>query len=361
MQASEVLAADMRLELAAADRRGLSRRGAASRPQHRTRPPALLSVVFNGDASQLTNVRAVTAGLSAARQGAGGERALRQGHAGRAAFRRRGRSGRTRGCSPRSARAVGRTLLDRRRELSRRSRPDLAPDQGGTFAELAPGAAHERGGSARDAADPARQPRQLRRAVRRRRASASTAFKAVAADAQAAGRAPARHRGRQSADQERRRSRRPLPQPGEPGERAAVRDRGGDVGAPLRAAAPGYRRAAEDTGRDARIHALADVCCNCSRSRCWRQLSAPCSVTRAGMAGARAPRTADGSDAAAAEPDAAWASVSDGGRGAGGLCAAAAAAAVPRAGAARAASRCRPAAAARARWPSVPPSRSSCC
>jgi len=39
------------------------------------------------------------------------------------------------------------------------------PDQGGTFAELAPEPHHERGGPARHAPDPARQPRELRRAV----------------------------------------------------------------------------------------------------------------------------------------------------------------------------------------------------
>ena len=212
----------------------------------------LLSVVFNGDASQLTNIAAVTAGYPLRGRVLVADRALRQGHAGD----RRPAAGRSVAgleAARRRRRAVGSRLAIGAAEFRVGRVLISRPDQGGTFAELAPNLLM-------NAADlPATRLIQPGSRVSygglfAGERCAHRCLQALARCAQASRRAAAGHHRGESAGTQRRGARRTLPEPREPRERAAVRDRGRDVSATLRPSPPGHRRAAEDTRRNARLH-----------------------------------------------------------------------------------------------------------
>ena len=173
LQASEVLAADIRLgspqPLAADYFSEAQRRGLQQRAQHR---PAVGGVQRRGESADQR--RGGHGRLSAARPPAARRRALRQGARRRRASRRRGRSGRTRSCWRRSAPGWGRRLAIGAASFRVGRVLISRPDQGGTFAELAPVLIMNAADLPAHAADPAGQPRELRRPVRRRARPAST-------------------------------------------------------------------------------------------------------------------------------------------------------------------------------------------
>ena len=165
LQANEVLAADIRLGspqplsdqyFAEAARRGLR----AARSTH------LLSVVFNGDASQLTNVAAVTEGyplrgrvLVAAEPFAKGTPAR--------AFPAAGEVWPDSKLLAAVGGRVGSQLSIGAANFRVGARADLAARPGRHVRGACAESDHECGRSARHTPDPTRQPRELRRPVRR--------------------------------------------------------------------------------------------------------------------------------------------------------------------------------------------------
>ena len=147
LQASEVLAADIRLGSPAADRTEISRRS-ARRGLRTARSTELLSVVFNGEQSQLTNVRAVDAAIPCAARYASrtspSQRARRP--TGIPAPRRSLAGLET---ARRDRREAGLAALDRRSHVSRHARADLASRSGRNVRGSCAQPHHERGGSCR--------------------------------------------------------------------------------------------------------------------------------------------------------------------------------------------------------------------
>ena len=138
LQASEVLAADIRLGSPQPLSDAYLRRRQPRRGVRTARSTTLLSVVFNGDASQLTNVAAVTAGYPLRGRLLVADGALRARAPRPLAFRPPAKSGRTRGCSPPSARTWARSSPSAPARCASRRVLIARPDQGSTFAELAP-------------------------------------------------------------------------------------------------------------------------------------------------------------------------------------------------------------------------------
>ena len=306
LQASEVLAADVRLGspqpldqqyFTEATRRGL----------HSASSTALLSVVFNGDASQLTNVAAVSERVSAARAGAGGRCRLRHG---RACRRHPGaRGGLARFAPARRPRGHGwdRTCRSVPPPCGSAGCSSPSPIRAASFAELAPSALMNVARSAGDAAHPAGSRvsyaglfagerdriddfkvwlRAHKRAGERLR-DITDASPQLRNAIERSGRFLSSRQSRQ---------------------RAAVRDRRGDGGAPLRAPAPRHRGVAEDPGRDARLHAgalgVAAADAGSGRSTGGRGARLP----RPGVAAAHDPRAAHRDRAAAARASRPWGS-----------------------------------------------------
>ena len=137
-QAGEVLAADLRLESGAPDRRQGHRRSARRRGIRIARSTGMFSVVFNGDVSQLTAVRAVSREISAARQGHALERSPSASRRRRSAIPAAARSGRIRVWRRRSARASAPSFRSARSKFRVARIMISRPDQGATFVDLAP-------------------------------------------------------------------------------------------------------------------------------------------------------------------------------------------------------------------------------
>ena len=129
-------------------------------------PPA--DVVFNGDASQLTNMRRSRPATRCAARLLIADEPFAHGHCRRRASRRRGKSGRIRSCWRRIGAQLGSQAGHRRHQLPGQPRAHLAPGPGRHVRGARAEPAHECRRSAGHAADPARQPRELRGAVRRR-------------------------------------------------------------------------------------------------------------------------------------------------------------------------------------------------
>ena len=168
-QASEVLAADLRVESdepIAADEPAQARAAGSDdgAPDH----DAL--GVFRGDANQLANVRAVSAGYPLRGDVTVADRPFAPAPPPRRS-RRPARPGPTRGWPPRSARRSARAHR-RRTSAARLAHPHLAPRSGLDLRRIRLGTADQRRRPCVDQADPAGQPDPLRAAADRQQRAA---------------------------------------------------------------------------------------------------------------------------------------------------------------------------------------------
>ena len=334
-QAGEVLAADLVLQssqpiddraVVEARRRGLSY-------AYKT---GLLSVVFNGDASQLSALRAVSAGYPLrgkvmVSNEPFGAAAIASGIPGRGEVWPESRLAAAIGATVGSELSIGAGKFRVSRILISR------PDQGATFVELAPSLLMN------DADIEGTQLIQPGSRLTRAQLFAGPraeiqSFSRLAQGQQERIRAPARRRRDGAADQVGHRPFRAFPEPGEPGRGVVVRHRRGHGGAALRAAAPGFRGPHEDPGRDACLHAHGEphAAHPGGPGRGGSRLDT--GFWRASLAGGGPQRLVEGRPAAA-RPRAAGHRVSDRGRRARWLCTATAPAAVAYARPARPAAR----------------------
>ena len=214
------------------------------------------TAIFNGDVSQLAALNAVTAQLSAARARAHRGHAVRRRAHHRVDTGERARPGSTRASwrsststSARSIRIGAATFrVTRGARLSARSGHGLRESR----SRRAPELRRRRG----DPADPTRQPRDLRGAVRGCRPTPIAEFREYLLATKARRRTAARGGRIQPAAEFRHRPREPLPESGEPRLGAAGRGGGGDGRAALCVAAHRCGRADEVHGRLAALRAV---------------------------------------------------------------------------------------------------------
>ena len=198
-QAGEVLAADLRLQSRAADRRRLRRarrRGAGLRAARLSSMP---SVVFYGEDSALAAMRAVGAGYPLR------GRLKDRGRAVRTPARDRRDTGPRRGLGGLAAaratrRAASATLSVGAHEFAVTRVLDYRPDQGSGFVDLAPTLLINLADLPATGAHPAGQPRQLRGCCSPASPAAGRGIPRVAARKQAAGRTAAVDRRCEPAD-----------------------------------------------------------------------------------------------------------------------------------------------------------------
>ena len=220
------------------------------------RSTGMFSVVFNGDVNQLTSVRAVSAEYPLRGRVMLSDEPFGRAGCSRTAIRHAARCGRIRGSRRRWAPASARSSTSARARSASSRILISRPDQGATFLDLAPSLLmNEADLDATQLIQPGS------------RAHARAAVRGTArGDRSVQGMA----RSEQEANEEIEDVEETAPQiksaidrsarflsHREPGRGAAVRDRGGDGGAPLRAAASRLRRAAEDARRDARASRLS--------------------------------------------------------------------------------------------------------